>query len=395
MVGAATATVPQAASAATSLPATAVAQVADATTKRASQPTAVPATVAAAQPATLADADNATTVADAGNATTIAGQVYTQANTSIVSITVTESQVGPRGIPSQAQGEGSGIILDTSGHILTNAHVVSGANSVTVAFADGTQSPAKVVTADTLDDLAVVQLVGYTGTLRPATLGDSDAVKVGDPVVAIGTPFGLEHTVTSGIISGVGRTFDAGSGKPLNGLLQTDAPINPGNSGGALFNAHAQVIGITTAIESPVRGSVGVGFAIPINEAKALLPKLLAGQSVQHPFMGIGGLDITPAIAKQLGVSVTSGVLVTSVQPGGPAAKAGLIAATDNGNNPPTGGDIIVAVDGHAVSKVAEISSYLATKAVGDTVSVTIIRDGKQQSVNVILGDWPAQQTTS
>ena len=330
-----------------------------------------------------------------GPATTVASEVYQAANDSVVSITVTATRNGPRGVPSQAEGEGSGIVLDQQGHILTNNHVVASTTSVQVTFADGSQATAKVVGTDPGNDLALIQVPTNGQALHPAKLGNSDDVRIGDPVVAIGTPFGLEHSVTAGIVSATNRTYSENAGRPLRGLIQTDAPINPGNSGGPLFNANGEVIGVCTAIESPVRGSVGVGFAIPINQAKQLLPQLSSGQTVQHAYLGIGGVTLTPDVAKQAGLSVTKGALITDVMAGSPADKAGLKGASRSANGgTPTGGDVITAIDGHPIASVDDVGTYLDSKHVGDSITLTIIRDGQQRSVQVTLGDWPAQQTS-
>ncbi len=330
-----------------------------------------------------------------GQTSTIAGNVFRAANNTVVTIIVQATRTGPRGLPSQGQGEGSGIIVDAQGHILTNNHVVAGSTSVQVTFADGSQAQAKVVGTDQGHDLAVVLVPALPSSAKVATLGDSDPVQVGDPVVAIGDPFGLEHSVTDGIISAVNRTYNATGGRELRGLFQTDAPINPGNSGGPLFNSNAQVIGITTAIESPVDGFVGIGFAIPINQAKQLLPQLTAGQTIQTPYMGIGGVTLTAPIAQQQGLSVTKGVLLTQVQPGSPSDKAGLQGGSNaNASGIPAGGDVITAIDGHTVNSVEDISAYLDTKHVGDSISVTILRKGQQSNVTVALGAWPSQQSS-
>jgi|GEM_PF-411419 len=293
------------------------------------------------------------------------------------------------------EGEGAGFIVDDQGHILTNYHVVQGADRITVVLLDGTQVPAQLVGSDPGSDLAVLQASLPAGKYAVATLGDSDAIEPGDTAIAIGTPFGFDHSVTAGIISGVNRDFgQTVNGRPMHGLIQTDAPINPGNSGGPLLDAAGEVIGITTSIESPVRGSVGIGFAIPINQAKRLLPQLEAGKQVQHAWLGIAGVALTPDAASSLGLpsGITQGVVVMEVSPNSPAASAGLRGSSSTSPTAPAGANVIVAVDGRAVSKVEDIAGYLDTKSPGDTVTLTIYRGGQKQDVRVTLAPWPASQ---
>lgn len=296
--------------------------------------------------------------------------------------------------PLMPSGEGSGFIVDGDGHVLTNNHVVQGASQITIILQDGTEVSATVAGTDPGSDLAVLKANIPAGKAGVAALGDSDAVQPGDVAIAIGTPFGLDHTITAGIISAVNRDFGTAAGRPMRGLLQTDAPINPGNSGGPLLNAAGEVIGITASIESPVRGSVGIGFAIPINAAKRLLPQLSTGKKVEHAWIGISGTAITSDVAQQAGLpaSVTQGVLVSQVVPDGPAARAGLRGGTAQASNPaaiPTGGDVILAIDGRTVKQVQDISAYLETKGPSDAVTVTLLRNGQRQDVRVALAAWP------
>ena len=289
-------------------------------------------------------------------------------------------------------GAGSGIVVDGRGYILTNNHVVSGAQKLEVTLSDGTVASATLVGSDPGNDLALIKVDVPKEKLTVATLGDSNAVKPGQLAIAIGNPFGLEGTVTVGFVSATGR-YRATDSRPMKNMIQTDAAINPGNSGGPLLNSKGEVIGINTSIESPVSGSVGVGFAIPINTAKAALKQMEAGETIQHAWLGISGVALTPATAKELGVSVDTGVYVSSVSPNSPAAAAGLKGtqtARSGRTQTTTGlGDVIVEVDGRKVTKVEDISSYLDTKAVTDTVTLTIVRDGKQQTLQVKLGPWP------
>ncbi|MBI4496728.1 MAG: trypsin-like peptidase domain-containing protein [Chloroflexi bacterium] len=321
------------------------------------------------------------------------------ANVSAVARAVTPAVVtvrtreGATPVPT-AEGEGSGFIIDDEGHILTNNHVVGDASRITIILADGTRASATVVGTDPNSDLAVLKADLPPGKGAVAVLGDSATVQAGDLAIAIGAPFGLDHSVTAGIVSAVNRDWGRASGRlrglVQSGLIQTDAPVNPGNSGGPLLNAAGEVIGINTAIEGPIRGSVGVGFAIPVNVAKQTLPQLLTGKKVEHPWLGISGAGITSDLAQDLNLPVNEGVVVFEVVADSPAAKAGLRGGrAEQQGAPPVGGDIITRVDGRPVKTVQEIASYLDTKRVGDTVTVTILRDGKPREVTVTLGAWP------
>ena len=339
---------------------------------------------------------------------TVAG-IYEQVGPGVVTVAV--KQAGQASVPRnrlpqspdqpqqpdqsvpEAEGEGSGFIVDNQGHILTNHHVVDGATEISVRLIDGSEIPARVVGTAPDADLALIQADIPADKLVIVPLGDSEAVQPGDPAVAIGSPFGLDHTVTAGIVSGVNREFGTASGRPMRGLIQTDAPVNPGNSGGPILNAKGEVIGIATSIESPVRGSVGVGFAVPSNTAKRLLPKLAAGEKIEHAYLGISGVPITQSLADKQKLPVTSGILVVDVATGGPAEKAGLLGGTFTVSTElPTGGDVIVAIEKTPVKNVAELSGNIETKSVGDTVTLSILRDGKPLDLTVILGAWPTSQ---
>lgn len=323
-------------------------------------------------------------------------QIYQNAAPSVVLVTNEgATQRTPFGNMPQG-GTGSGVIVDDQGHILTNNHVVDGAVKLAVTLSDGTTTvPATVVGTDPGNDLAIIKIDVPKDKLVVATLGDSSQVKPGQLAIAIGSPFDLSGTVTVGFVSAIGRTRSGAGSRPIRNMIQTDAAINPGNSGGPLLNSRGEVIGITSSIESPIEGSVGVGFAIAINTAKASFQQMLAGATVQHPWLGIAGGALTADMAKSLGLSVSEGVYVTEVTPNSPAAQAGLKGAATsqsqlNSAVPPNGGDVITAVDGKKVTRVEEISGYLDTKQIGDTVQLTIIRDGQSQTVTVKLGTWPA-----
>ena len=300
----------------------------------------------------------------------------------------------------QSEGSGSGVIIDADGTILTNYHVIAGADNLEVKFADGSTASARVVGTDPGNDLAAINADVSVQKLTAAPLGDSDVARTGDPVLAIGNPFGLEASLTEGIVSATGRTFAPGDNtRPIRGMIQTDAPVNPGNSGGPLLDCQGKVIGINAALENPTGESVNVGvaFAVPINTAKGSLSEMLAGQTVSHAWLGIAGGDITPALAEEADLSVQSGVYITLVSPNSPAQRSGLLGAfrseseAAQGASLPTGGDVIVEADGEKVSTVDELAGYLdAQKRAGDSVQLKIIRDGKEMTLEAVLAEWLA-----
>jgi S1-C subfamily serine protease len=285
-------------------------------------------------------------------------------------------------------GEGSGFLVDTQGNILTNNHVVSGASTVQVIVNGNTRVDATVLGTDEANDLAVVKVdPSAVAGITPLQLGDSSAVKPGQMAIAIGNPYGLVDSVTVGVISGLNRSIDG-----MTGMLQTDATLNPGNSGGPLLNDQGIVIGINTAIETSTVGTTNIGFAVPSDVVKRVLPDLIAGMQVTRPWLGISGTALTADLAKNLNLSVNQGVYVVSVIGDSPAVKAGLKGGNlDASGAPASGGDVITAIDGNAVTSVPDISSYINTKKVGDTVSLTVLRDNSQIIVQVILGTWPDQ----
>jgi len=314
--------------------------------------------------------------------------IYQQTVPGVVMISTSVARSGAR---SFSQAEGSGIVVDKDGDILTNAHVVAGATQVQVTFNDGHGATGQVKGVDQSADLAVVRVSVSADQLHPLAIGNSDTLQVGDTALAIGAPFGLQSSFTAGIISGLNRGTTAPNGRALTGMIQTDAPINPGNSGGALLDGRGQLIGVNDSIQSPVEGNVGIGFAIPINRVTSLLPSLEKGVAIQHPWLGISGQTLTAGTADQLGLSEKSGVLVIQVVPGGPSAKAGLQAdgqasATD---------DVITAIDGHPITTIEELTQYLDTKKVGDRVTLSVTRDGQHISVGVTLGNFQAQPSAT
>ncbi len=306
--------------------------------------------------------------------------LYQAVRPSIVEITTGTQGSGP--FSQQREGLGSGIVLDEEGHILTNFHVVRGFDNATVTFSDGTVAQAKVVGRDPGDDLALIKVSVDPGELQPAKLGDSGQLKVGNPVFAIGNPFGLDGTLTTGVISGLNRTLtSANDGRPIRGLIQTDTAVNPGNSGGALFNLQGEVIGINTAIENPGGNTfAGVAYAVPINTPKRFLAQLTEGKTIGHPRLGISGRTLSPDDARRLGVPY--GVAVVSVDSGSAADKAGLKASA-NGS-----GDVIVAIEGKPTKTFDDLANYIDAKGIGDEVTLTVHRDGKDIQLTAKLQAW-------
>jgi S1-C subfamily serine protease len=298
----------------------------------------------------------------------------------------------------QAEGLGTGVVIDKDGNILTNNHVIDGANQVSVEFTDGTVVPGTVVGTDPGNDLAVVHVDVDGSKLHPAALGDSDKAKPGQPVFAIGNPFSQKFTVTAGIISAVDSDSpgDSSSGRPVRGMLQTDAAVNPGNSGGPLFNDAGEVIGINESIENPTgqRVWVGVGFAVASNTAQRFLPDMLAGKPITHPQLGVSGVTLNDLNAKSAGVNVTKGVYITTVASGSAADKAGLRAPSASAVNNaapgelPPGGDVVTKIDGKDVSTIEELAKLVDGYNVGDHVKLTIDRDGSEQELDVTLQEW-------
>ena len=377
----------------------------------------LPAVVAAAatQPATTAIqspgfAPQLGTLADYESALV---NLYAQVNPSVVAIDIVmQSSASSRtpalpGLPGQPpqvpfrQSLGSGFVWDTQGNIVNNNNVVAGASRITITFADGTVAQAKLVGADPDSDLAVVRVDLPTSQLRPVQVADSNRVKVGQLAVAIGNPFGEENTMTTGIVSALGRTLPAGRSAgqgpsyTIPDIIQTDAPINPGNSGGVLLNSEGKVIGVTAAIESSTRISSGVGFAIPSAIVQKVVPALIKAGRFDHPYLGISGGTLLPSIAEAMGLKADQrGALVGSVTRGGPAEKAGLRGSaqptTIDGQPVNVGGDVIVAFDGKPVKTFDDLVAYLARVDVNQTVTLTILREGKQQTIQVTVVARPS-----
>ena len=307
------------------------------------------------------------------------------------------------GLPQEQQGEatGSGFVIDKDGTILTNAHVINGARKVTVQFANKKQVDAKVLGKDESTDLALLKVDPSGLGLVPLELGSSRAVQVGDPAVAIGNPFGLERTLTTGVISAVHRPIQAPNGFRIDDAIQTDAPINPGNSGGPLIDATGKVIGVNSQIEtggSGSNGNIGIGFAVPIDTARAIIPELKKSGHVDRGYLGVGTRTIDKSL-QGLNLPVDHGALVESVTPGSPADKAGIragdISATLDGDPIQLGGDIITEVDGKPIKSDTDLSAAIADRKPGEKVQITIRRGDKTKKVEVTLADRPASVDNS
>jgi putative serine protease PepD len=318
--------------------------------------------------------------------------LYEQTRPSVVRITTISTSSGILG--GSSEGLGSGVVIDKEGHILTNNHVVANARQIQVTLWDETTGSAELVGSDPTNDLAVIKADLPAEKLSPATLGDSDAIRIGESVIAIGNPFGLEGTVTEGIISGLDRTLSQTGQRPIRQLIQTDAAINPGNSGGPLVNFRGEVIGIDSALENPTGSGVfvGVGYAIPINAAKRFLPEMLAGETVVHPRLGIAGRTLTSDLAKTLNIGVDKGVYVVEVDSSSAAGRAGVKGAEQRTTQDPLaippGGDVIVKIDDQDTATFEELADYIDTKKPGDTVTLHIVREGKEITVEVQLEEW-------
>ena len=291
------------------------------------------------------------------------------------------------------EGAGSGAVIDSKGYILTNNHVIKDARRIEVTLADGSKWPGRLVGTDPDNDLAVIRIEAPAEKLKPIPLGSSSDLQVGQKVLAIGNPFGLGETLTTGIISSLGRSIRSESGFLMEDLIQTDAAINPGNSGGPLLDSEGRIIGINTAIFSPSGGSVGIGFAIPVDAARRIVPDLLEKGYVAHAWMGVSLFPLTPGLAKALDLPVSRGALVVEVMKGGPADKAGLRGGTKMvqvGNAMlPVGGDVITAMNGEAVNSSEDLVRRLRKHKPGDQVRLKILRERRSEEVTLSLGERP------
>lgn len=322
--------------------------------------------------------------------------VYEKAADGVVNITSIAVQLDFFFNPFPAQGSGSGSIIDLKGHILTNHHVVANAQKLEVTLADGSKWPAKLVGSDPDNDLAVIKIDAPREKLKVIPMGDSKNLKIGQKVLAIGNPFGLERTLTTGVISSLGRTIRSDAGYLIEDVIQTDAAINPGNSGGPLLNSEGEIIGINTAIISPSGGSVGIGFAIPVNTAKRVIPELISKGYVSYPYIGATIQSLIPEIAQFLKLKVDRGAMIAEVVKGGPADKAGLKGGTQRvqvGNMIViVGGDVVVKADQQDIKTHDDLIRYIREKKPGDTILLKVYRRGEFKEITVTLGERPRRR---
>jgi len=321
-------------------------------------------------------------------------ELFEKSEEGVVKIKVV--RIGSQGtVQGDIGSMGSGFVYDNLGHIITNAHVVDGADKATVTFLDGSQYNAEIIGEDKFTDIAVIKVSEKPRLLHPLEIGDSSLLQVGEQVAAIGNPFGLSGSMTSGIVSQIGRLIAAqDSGFSIPDVIQTDAAINPGNSGGPLLNMKGQVIGINTAIQSITGGNSGIGFAVPSNTVSKIVPVLIEDGKYHHPWIGITGQDIDPDLAQALGLKQAKGFMIIAVVDGSPADKAGLkgrtITLETGGKEYPAGGDIIISVDDKEVRKISDILIHLQReKSVGDTMVLGVLRDGEFLHITLELVERP------
>jgi putative serine protease PepD len=339
----------------------------------------------------------ATTVTVAAGPTAIpasapldATQVYVRSAPGVVDIQVQGSGLGPFGQGGTA-GEGSGFVIDSKGHVVTNAHVVGGASSITVAFADGSHAKGSLVGSDASTDIAVVKVGVPAAKLHALALGSSAGLKPGQGVVAIGSPFGLPGSISAGIVSAVDRTITSPNGARITGAIQTDAALNRGNSGGPLLDAAGRVIGVNAQIESETGSGAGVGFAIPAETVRSVISQLIGGGKVKHAFLGVQVHTVTAAASDQLGLP--EGAQVTRVEPGSPAEKAGLEAGADTetaaGSQYTKDGDVVVSVNGAPVRSGDELAAAISSRQPGEKATLVVVRSGDRRRVVATLVERP------
>jgi len=316
-------------------------------------------------------------------------QIFERAEAGVVRVNIQRSEE-----VVSTNGVGSGFVFDKNGHIITNAHVVENSDKVVVTFLDGRSYNAEVIGIDPATDISVIRVDADSSLLKPLLIGDSSNLKVGMQVAAIGNPFGLSGSMTSGIVSALGRLLPQESGFSIPDVIQTDAAINPGNSGGPLLNSRGEVVGINTAIQSATGEFTGVGFAIPSNTIAKIVPKLISDGTYHHPWVGIAGRDINPDLAKVLHLTDARGFLIVNVVEGSPADKAGLKGSSEtkeiDGIEYLIGGDVVLSVDGNVVRKIDDILIHLQRyKSVGDEMVLEILRDGRVTNIVVKLDERP------
>ena len=327
--------------------------------------------------------------------------IYDRTAPGVVQITSTsragnDSFGSPLNPSGAQQALGSGFVLDKAGHIVTNYHVIEGADSIEVSFSNQDTLAAKLVGSDPSTDLAVLRVETSSRSLRPLELGNSDSVRVGDAVIAIGNPFGLDRTATAGIVSALQRPITAPNGYTIDHVIQTDAPINKGNSGGPLLDAAGRVIGVNSQLspgDSGSTGSVGIGFAVPSNTVKSVAAQLIAGGRVERAYLGIAGTTIEPDLARQFKLPVDAGVLVARVGESTPASRAGLRGGDDevivSGQTYTLGGDVIVALAGERVASLEQLRDVLATHKPGEKIELEVYRGSSQRTIELTLGRQP------
>jgi len=322
--------------------------------------------------------------------------VYEKVADGVVNVTSTAVQMDFFFNAFPTQGSGSGSMIDTKGHILTNHHVVANAQKLEVTLADGSKWSAKSIGSDPDNDLAVIKIDAPKEKLKVISMGDSKTLRIGQKVLAIGNPFGLQRTLTTGIISSLGRTIRSEVGNLIEDVIQTDAAINPGNSGGPLLNSDGEIIGINSAIISPSGGSVGIGFAIPVNTAKRVVPELISKGYVSYPWIGATIQTLIPEVAKYLKLKIDRGAMIAEAVKGGPAEKAGLKGGDQRaqvGNMiVMTGGDIVVKADQNDVKTHDELIRYIREKKPGDSILLKVFRKGEFVDVKVTLGERPRRK---
>ena len=316
-------------------------------------------------------------------------EIFEKAEPGVVRVNTIRNQT-----MNETGGVGSGFVFDKMGHIITNAHVIEGSTKTVVTFLDGRSYNAEIIGIDEYTDIGVIKVNADLKLLNPLSLGDSSNLNVGEPIAAIGNPFGLSGSMSSGIVSQMGRLLPSGSGYSIPDVIQTDAAINPGNSGGPLLNMRGNIVGINTAIQSTTGEFTGVGFAVPSQTVAKIVPTLINDGEYKHPWIGISGRDIDPDTANVLGLKDALGFLVITVVENSPAADAGLVGSDKmievDGREYPVGGDIIVAVDGMDVRKIDDILIHLQrVKTVGDEMNLEILRDGRTTNVTIILQERP------
>ncbi|MBC8501610.1 MAG: trypsin-like peptidase domain-containing protein [Nitrosopumilus sp.] len=318
-------------------------------------------------------------------------EIFEKSEPGVVRVNIQRNQT-----ENETGGVGSGFVFDKQGHIITNEHVIKDATKIVVTFLDGRSYSAEIIGVDEYTDIGVIKVNADLKLLNPLSLGDSSNLQVGEPITAIGNPFGLSGSMTSGIISQMGRLLPSNSGYSIPDVIQTDAAINPGNSGGPLLNMRGEIVGINTAIQSTTGEFTGVGFAIPSQTVAKIVPTLISDGEYKHPWIGISGTDIDLEMANVMELDNTLGFLVITVVEDSPASDAGLIGSNKmievEGRKYSIGGDIIVSVDGIDVRKIDDILIHLQRgKAVGDEMVLEVLRDGRTTNITIVLQERPNQ----